>query len=225
MSQHTSVQLFSNNEFELTIEYIIDTFRAYGPHLAAQLAFAGARDLVRTLDDDEKVLVRQGGASLTMPDQEVWWVTEPGFFRAISQRQANRIKDAATREKVRRFQRWVFHEVLPAIRKHGRYDVDEPECYTWDQFAQILYQRYGVSLSVPQVTNALRAAGVLGQKGQPLKKYRDWFWFTGSAVNVVNFAVPRVAVKVTETRMKLLERLRWHQMQLELGGLVSAEVE
>jgi prophage antirepressor-like protein len=216
----SAIQLFNNGEFELSVEYIDDTFRVYGPHLARHLGVGNARDLVRHLEDDEKVQVRQGGSSPTLPDQDVWWVTEPGFFRAVSQRQAARIKDEATRDQVRRFQRWVFHDVLPAIRRHGHYEVAEPASFTWKQFSQILYQRYGLKLSVPQITSALRTAGVLCQDGTPRSKYADWFWMTNEGtVNVLSFTIVRVATKITETRMALIERLQWHQMRLELDGV------
>jgi len=233
MPKHTAVQLFGNDEFELSVEFIGETFRVYGMLAAKALGYRKSSDLARSLPEHCKDFERGGrgvsagrgqGASMR-PGAElgVWYLTEEGFYRAIGQRVTSRITDPTVRAQVERFQSWVFGEVLPAIRKHGRYDVEEPESYTWEQFAQILYQRYGASLSVPQITNALRSAGVLGQKGQPLIKYRDWFWFTGSALNVINFAVPRVAAKVTETRMKLLERLQWHQMRLELEGVGSDE--
>jgi prophage antirepressor-like protein len=118
---HVTIQLFNNGEFELSVEYLEDTFRVYGPHLATALAMRDGSALARGLDDDEKVQVTPAHASVGRADQQVWWITEPGFFRAVSQRQAARIKEDGLRERVERFQRWVFHEVLPAIRKHGGY--------------------------------------------------------------------------------------------------------
>lgn len=40
------------------------------------------------------------------------FVTEPGLYRVISQDRSRAAK---------KFQRWVFHEVLPSIRKYGTY--------------------------------------------------------------------------------------------------------
>lgn len=48
-------------------------------------------------------------------------ISEPGLYKAILQRQTGRMEVEATREFVKRFQRWVTHEVLPTIRKHGIY--------------------------------------------------------------------------------------------------------
>ncbi|MEV8637762.1 phage antirepressor KilAC domain-containing protein [Streptosporangium sp. NPDC051023] len=51
----------------------------------------------------------------------MWHVTEPGLYRAIGQRQATRIKNPDVKDQVVRFQRWVYHDVLPSIRKTGQY--------------------------------------------------------------------------------------------------------
>jgi prophage antirepressor-like protein len=213
----SNIQLFSNDEFELSVEYIDDTFRAYGPHLARQLAFRDAYDLVRNLESDEKTQVETHRTGPVPVDQQIWWLTEPGFFRVISQRQVARIKDSETRDRVRRFQRWVFHEVLPSIRRHGAYVITEPASLTWEQTAQRLYQMYGLPLCAAQITGTLKSAGVLRQNGNPCVKYRDWFWMTGTGtVNVLDFVLPKIAAKLTETRSKMLERQQWYQLRLQL---------
>ena len=87
---------------------------------AAFLGYAEAKDLTRSLDDDEKGRHRVptlGG------EQEVSIISEPGLYRAISQRRATSAIPAETREFISRFQRWVFHEVLPSIRRTGSYAV------------------------------------------------------------------------------------------------------
>ena len=86
--------------------------------LAATLGYRMASDMTRTLDEDEKGtrLVRTPGG-----DQEVTTVSEAGMYRAIMQRQTGRMIDEARKTAVKAFQRWVTHEVLPAIRRTGRY--------------------------------------------------------------------------------------------------------
>lgn len=116
----SDLQIFENDEFQLRINPVGDSFTVEAPGLARALGFHEARDLVRTIPDDEKgseIAPTPGG------EQLVWHVTEPGFYRAIGQRQAARIKTAAVREKVTRFQNWVYRDVLPAIRKTGSYSV------------------------------------------------------------------------------------------------------
>lgn len=87
---------------------------------AAFLGRATAKDMIRSLDNDEKgrhSVPTLGG------DQEVSIISEPGLYRAISQRRATSAVPAETREFISRFQRWVFHEVLPSIRRTGSYTV------------------------------------------------------------------------------------------------------
>lgn len=61
------------------------------------------------LDDDEKV---RSLASTPGGDQEMWFVTEPGLYRVIMR---------SDKPAAKAFTRWVTHEVLPSIRKHGCY--------------------------------------------------------------------------------------------------------
>lgn len=114
------IQLFQNSEFELRITSEGDSFIVEAPGLSRNLGFSEARDMVRALPAEEK---RRVGDSSDPHDQWVWHVTEAGFYRAIGQRQAARVKDMAVREQVIRFQNWVYREVLPQIRKTGSYSV------------------------------------------------------------------------------------------------------
>jgi prophage antirepressor-like protein len=81
------------------------------------LEISNNRDALSNLDEDEKGVVitdTPGGP------QEVLCVNEPGLYRLIAR---SRKPEAKT------FQRWVYHEVLPAIRKTGRYSLslEEPQ--------------------------------------------------------------------------------------------------
>ena len=86
--------------------------------VAQILGYRKASDMTRILEEDEKgaQIVRTLGG-----DQEVTVVSEPGLYRLIVQRQAGYVSDAGKREYVRRFQRWVTHDVLPQIRRTGGY--------------------------------------------------------------------------------------------------------
>ena len=67
------------------------------------------RTAVRRLDDDEKGVHSThtlGG------DQAATTVSEPGFYKLVL---------ASRKPEAKRFQRWVTHEVLPALRRDGAY--------------------------------------------------------------------------------------------------------
>lgn len=78
-------------------------------------ALALDRTAVRKLDDDEKgvrLMHTLGG------DQEVSTVTEPGFYKLVMR---------SRKPEAKAFQRWVTHEVLPALRRDGGYMVASDE--------------------------------------------------------------------------------------------------
>jgi|GEM_PF-704769 len=64
---------------------------------------------VEKVDDDEK-LIRK--IYVSGQDRDVWTVSESGLYTLIIR---------SNKEAARPFRRWVTHEVLPAIRKTGRY--------------------------------------------------------------------------------------------------------
>ncbi len=48
-------------------------------------------------------------------------LTESGLYRSILNREIAYVKEPEAQAFVKRFQRWVTHEVLPQIRKTGGY--------------------------------------------------------------------------------------------------------
>lgn len=77
------------------------------------LEITNSRDAVGRLDPDEKGVVltdTPGGP------QEVQAVNESGLYSLIL---------GSRKPEAKAFKRWVTHEVLPSIRKHGMYATDE----------------------------------------------------------------------------------------------------
>lgn len=64
---------------------------------------------VATLDDDEKLT-----QALLVSGQQrcVWLINEPGLYSLILR---------SRKPEAKAFKRWITHEVIPAIRKHGGY--------------------------------------------------------------------------------------------------------
>lgn len=78
--------------------------------VASALQYSEASAMTRHLDDDEKglsIVQTLGG------DQELLTINESGLYSAILR---------SRKAEAKRFKKWVTAEVLPAIRKHGRYD-------------------------------------------------------------------------------------------------------
>ena len=79
--------------------------------VAAILGYRSTKDATRILDDDEKQTVSidtNGGK------QSMTAVTESGLYAMIFK---------SKRPEAKRFRKWVTSEVLPAIRKTGRYEA------------------------------------------------------------------------------------------------------
>ncbi len=86
--------------------------------VARILGYRDAEKLTRILPNDEKGTRPVGTLG---GEQAVSVITEPGLYRAIVQRQTGERMDADVASAIIRFQRWVFHEVLPSIRRTGSY--------------------------------------------------------------------------------------------------------
>lgn len=89
--------------------------------IAKILGYRSAANLTRTLDADEKgtheVSTLGGTQNMTV-------LTESGLYRAILNREIAYVKEPESQAFVKRFQRWVTHEVLATIRKYGIYATE-----------------------------------------------------------------------------------------------------
>lgn len=115
------IQLFSNNEFGTIRATVIDEEPWFvASDVASALEYGAAAKLTRNLFDDEKgvhIVDTPGG------NQQVSVISLGGLFHAMNMRRTGVIKNKGNRERVERFQRWVNHDVLPAIVKDGGYMV------------------------------------------------------------------------------------------------------
>lgn len=101
------------------------------PHFVARdvcdvLGINKHRDAVSRLDDDEResVTVDTLGGRQSMAA-----VNESGLYSLVLRSQ---------KPEARMFKRWITHEVLPSIRKHGRYQQPESGFYIPDSYAAAL---------------------------------------------------------------------------------------
>ena len=82
------------------------------------LEFSRGRNAARMLDDDEKgahIVSTPGG------EQEITIINESGLYSLILK---------SRKPSAKRFKKWVTAEVLPAIRKTGRYESPKPATLT-----------------------------------------------------------------------------------------------
>lgn len=83
--------------------------------VCAVLELKNPRSTLALLDEDEKgvhIVDTPGG------EQQMTIVTEPGFYKLVMR---------SRKPEAKAFQRWVTHEVLPALRREGGYMVARDE--------------------------------------------------------------------------------------------------
>lgn len=81
--------------------------------VCAALELGNSRQALTRLDDDEKGVIStdtHGGK------QEMATVNEPGLYSLVL---------GSRKPEAKAFKRWITHEVIPAIRKHGMYATPE----------------------------------------------------------------------------------------------------
>lgn len=83
--------------------------------ICSVLEISNVTDAVRSLDDDEYELVPAALVSNeARPQDTLNLVTEAGLYSLILR---------SRKPEAKAFKRWITHEVLPTIRKTGRYEV------------------------------------------------------------------------------------------------------
>ena len=108
------MQVFNFNEKESTpirVQVINNEPWFVAKDVCDALTIGNSRDAVNRLDDDEKamsVLPTQFG------DKEMNLVNESGLYNLIFQ---------SRKPEARKFRKWVTSDVLPSIRKSGRYEM------------------------------------------------------------------------------------------------------
>ncbi len=116
------LQIFSNQEFgEIRIVTIGDRTYFVGVDIARALEYSEPHKAVTAH-------CRDGGITYPVTDslgrqQETKVIPEGDLYRLIV-KAADQSKNITIKEKAERFERWLFDEVLPSIRKHGAYLTD-----------------------------------------------------------------------------------------------------
>ena len=109
------IQIFDNEEFGVVRVVMIDGVPWFvAADVCRVLEITNSRDALSRLDDDEKDDV--GITDAIGRQQQTNVVNEPGLYHLIF---------TSRKPEAHKFRRWVFHEVLPAIRQTGGYSVDD----------------------------------------------------------------------------------------------------
>lgn len=111
------IQIFNNPEFGEVRTVAIDNEPWFvGKDVAEALGYERTADAVRAHVDDED----KGVGEIQTPGgkQQMTIVNESGVYSLIF---------GSKLESAKRFKHWVTHDVLPALRKTGRYSIEQPK--------------------------------------------------------------------------------------------------
>ena len=105
------LQIFENQEFgEIRVTISEDGEPLFvAADVCRALEIGNPSDAVARLEADDRTLVLIEGASNGKP---VNAVTEPGLYALVL---------GSRKKEARAFKRWITHEVIPSIRRHGAY--------------------------------------------------------------------------------------------------------
>lgn len=145
------IQIFSNQQFgEIRTVQQGEEILFVAVDVCKALDIKNPRDAVNRLDDDEKGVVLTdtlGG------QQKLNVVNEYGLYNLVL---------SSRKPEARAFKRWVTHDVLPAIRKTGKYErkTRRVTFHTSEYFKAAEMVSKATPESLPYVLNLLRDAGM-----------------------------------------------------------------
>lgn len=111
--QKNEMMIFESAEFGKVRTVIVENEPWFvASDVCKALEIKNPTDAVQKLDEDERTLANIEGASNGLP---VNVISEPGLYTLILR---------SRKPEAKAFKRWITHEVIPSIRKHGAYVAD-----------------------------------------------------------------------------------------------------
>lgn len=106
-----SLQVFTNEDFGSVRVLAIDNEPWFvAKDVCDALGLSNVGQAIASLDDDEKSSITIDDGTPGNPNKAI--ITEAGLYSLILR---------SRKPEAKRFKRWVTHDVLPTIRKHGMY--------------------------------------------------------------------------------------------------------
>lgn len=167
------LQVFENEQFgeirtiqqnEEILFIAVDVCRA--------LEIGQVTNTIRRLDDDEKALISIKG--LNKGNDKINVVNEYGLYNLVL---------ASRKPQAKAFKRWITHEVIPAIRKTGKYEIEQQTLIEEAYKPSLKYYR-GIPVITKRDLAAVLKTGVFNlvpywSKKGLLIKSRDYFLLAG----------------------------------------------
>ena len=115
MEQKPELKLFQNDDFGTIRTVVIDGEPWFsGKDIGEALGYENTKDALKkhVFNEDKSVFLKSQFATLEIPNRGMTFVNESGLYSLIFGSKLDSAKE---------FKRWVTSEVLPSIRKTGKY--------------------------------------------------------------------------------------------------------
>ena len=160
MEQETRIQLFHKEEFGTIRTVVIDGEPWFsGKDIAVSLGYENTKDAIKkhVFEEDKSVFQRSQFATLEIPNRGMTFVNESGLYSLIF---------GSKLDSARKFKHWVTSEVLPSIRKTGRYVA------TTDNNVETMLENMGCNMKIvyAQINNMEE---LLGEQNNMLTRVVD----------------------------------------------------
>lgn len=172
----TEISVYESADFGSIRMFVEDgEIYAVAPDFAKTLGYASAKDMIRSLDQDE--FCRHIVPTKKGP-REVYVINEAGMYHAILMRRSACVKDPEARATVESVQNWVTHEVLPSIRRTGAYvnpqwEPESDEAGMLLMSRAVVYAQRKIAEAMAQV-EAMRPMAELGEAVSATADTIDW---------------------------------------------------
>lgn len=121
VKQKSEIQLFNYDTSEIRTVYRDGEIWFVAKDVCDILELTNPTEAIKSLDDDEKMTLRisDGHSGQRGGAQFLNIISEPGLYKLIFR---------SNKPEAKAFSRWVTHEVLPSIRKTGKYESPRASC-------------------------------------------------------------------------------------------------
>lgn len=187
-----------------------------GVDVAQSIGLTDARRSLNLLDEDERnsipVIDSLGRQQPTIV------VNEPGLYSLILR---------SRKPQAKAFKRWITHEVIPSIRKTGRYDAtpveEQSSTVSWEQAAAMARLRYGLDVNTDELRELLNKGGILTNTGRPHKRWEHMFWPLPTRWEIHESVVPQLIAFAGQVRRDLARAEQELQMSLPMPVAALAD--
>jgi prophage antirepressor-like protein len=204
----SELQVFNNAEFGSVRSLMVNGEPYFvGKDVAEILGYGNTRDaLAAHVDEEDKAVIQKSEiATLEIPNRGLTVINESGLYSLIF---SSKLPSA------KRFKRWVTSEVLPAIRKHGVFVMDDIVNNT-DALIEALqaFKAERLQRMALEEENAVQKQQLVEMK--PKASYYDVVLNSPDLVSITE-----IAKDYGWSAQKMNEYLHVHGIQFKQGGRI-----